>query len=75
MKTYDVKNSYNPQATRVSCGREEFVNLVEINWSWHTLILYSQSLQFSTVAKSFKIITMETSLLRIQRDVNASYTQ
>jgi hypothetical protein len=46
MKTYDVKNSYCPQATRVDSGREEYVNSIKIYWSWHTLILSDQSLYF-----------------------------
>jgi hypothetical protein len=54
MKTYDVKNSYSPQATRVNCGREELANSVQINWSWHTLILYSQSLHIFAVVIFFK---------------------
>jgi hypothetical protein len=57
MKTYDVKNSYNPQATRVNHGREEFINSIQIDWSWHTLILYDQSLQIFGVSKSYKKLT------------------
>jgi hypothetical protein len=41
MKTYDVKNSYSPQATRVDSEREELVNSVKIYWSWQILILYN----------------------------------
>jgi hypothetical protein len=46
MKTYDVKNRYCPQPTRVDRGREEFVNSLKIYWSWQILMLYNQSLQF-----------------------------
>jgi hypothetical protein len=53
MKTYNVKNSYSPQATTVDRGREEFVNSVQINCSWHTLILYGQSLQIFSVVIFF----------------------
>jgi hypothetical protein len=38
----------------VNRGREEFVYSVQIDWSWHTLILYNQSLQNFAVAKSLK---------------------
>jgi hypothetical protein len=62
MKTYNVKNSYSPQATTVDRGREEFVNSVQINCSWHTLILYGQSLQIFAVVIFFKKITLEASL-------------
>jgi hypothetical protein len=44
MNTYDVKNSYSSQATTVNRGREEFVNSIQIDWSWYTPIFYSQSL-------------------------------
>jgi hypothetical protein len=53
MKTYDVKNSYGPQATSVDSGREVFVNYVKIYLSWQILILYGQSIQISGVVKSF----------------------
>jgi hypothetical protein len=45
MKTYDTKNSYYPQPTRVDHGREEFINSFKIYRSWQILILYNQSIQ------------------------------
>jgi hypothetical protein len=56
MKTDNVKNSYCPKATRVDSGRKDYINSIQIDWSWYNLILYSQSLQFFAVAKRFKRI-------------------
>jgi hypothetical protein len=44
MKTDDVKNSYCLQPTRVDCGREDYTNYIQIDWSWYNLILYYLSL-------------------------------
>jgi hypothetical protein len=46
MKSYDVKNSYCPQQTRVNPGREEFVNSIQFDGSWQNLILYGLYLNF-----------------------------
>jgi hypothetical protein len=53
METYDVKNYYCPQATRVDSGREEYINSIQIDWSWYTVILYGQSLQIFFRGKKF----------------------
>jgi hypothetical protein len=64
MKTNDVKNSYCPKITRVHIGRTDCTNSIKINWSWYNLILNCQSLYLYAVAKSFKKITMGSSLSR-----------